>query len=444
MSENDKDNKDNKDFEFIKEQVIEKKRRKIKKRLLPLLMTICLAILFGLIAAVTFVITEPKLYKLLHKEEETITPVSFPTQHPDGTDSEEANSQVTPTAVPKYVETPVKATPDPVIQKIDAGIKDFTNMYSEIHKIAYEMNKSQLYITSTFTVFDIFGNEVEKTIDTSGIIVANNNTDFLVLVSLDGVQDAKSIKVKFDTTYIDAEVQDYESELNLALLAVAIKDIPKISLNELQIADLGESYSIAVGNPVIALGNPNGHFGSMDVGIISSKGSWADVTDNRIDLFNTNMDSNAYSDGVIVDMNGLVIGWITRTLREDVNEELNTAIGISELKPVIEQMANQNPRIYFGIKTDDLTEDAKQEHELQNGIFVSEVLSESPAFDAGLKNGDIILSVSDQIVLSTNNFYSTISGFKDGQEVAVKIKRSAGSVEKEITLSVVMAEKVQK
>lgn len=443
MSENDKDNKDNKDFEFIKEQVIEKKRKKIKKRLLPFLMTVCLAILFGIIAAVTFAMTEPRLYKLLHKEEDTKTPISFPTQYPGSTD--ETTNKVTPTEAPSKEETTEPKVPVPIIQKIAAGIEDYTNMYSEIHKIASEINKSQLYITSTFTVFDIFGNEVEKTINTSGTIVANNNTDFLVLVSLDCVQDAKSIKVKFsDTAYIDAVVQDYESELNLALLAVAIKDIPKISLNELQVADLGESYTISVGTPVIALGNPNGHFGSMDVGIITSKGSWADVTDNRIDLFNTNMDSNAFSDGVIVDMKGQIIGWITRTLREDVNEELNTAIGISELKPVIEQMANQEPRIYFGVKTDDLTEDAKQKHELENGIYVNEVISESPAFDAGLKNGDIILSMNDQTVLSTNNFYSTLSTFKAGQEVSVKIKRSAGTVEKEITLKVVLTEKTQK
>ena len=62
-------NKENKEFKFIKEQVIPKKRKKLRKWLLPFLMTIFMAIIFGLVAALTFCIAEPKLYKLLHKDE---------------------------------------------------------------------------------------------------------------------------------------------------------------------------------------------------------------------------------------------------------------------------------------------------------------------------------------------------------------------------------------
>lgn len=446
MSEKDKDNLENKDFEFIKEQVIEKKRKKIKRRLLPVLMTVALAILFGLIAAITFVIAEPRLYKFLHKEENTKTPVTFPTQSPDPEETNTTNNpdseepSVTPTQAP--AEETINT--DPVIQKIDASLDDFLGMYNEIHKIAYEANKSQVYITSTFTVQDLFNNTVEKTVNTSGLIVANNNSDYLILASLNCVQDADSVKIKFsDTVYIDAVLQDYETELNLAILAVAIDDIPKIYLNGLQVSELGVSYAITVGTPVIALGNPNGHIGSMDIGIITSKGSWANVTDNKIELFNTNMDSNAYSDGVIVDMTGKIIGIITRTLRDDVDKEISTAIGISEIIPIIEQMSNKEPRIYFGIKADDMTEPAKKEHNIENGIYVNEVQTDSPAFEAGLKNGDIILSVNDQTILNTNNFYSTISGLKAEQKVTVKIQRATGSSEREMELYPVLAEKVQ-
>ncbi|HWT73269.1 MAG TPA: S1C family serine protease [Mobilitalea sp.] len=450
MSEKDKDNKENSEFEFIKEQVIEKKRKKIKKRLLPLLMTLLLAILFGLIAALTFVITEPRLYKLLHKEEDTKTPVTFPTQYPSGTDTNVTTgtgtegTDISPTPSPSEDTQVDQTTPNPVIQKIDANLEDYLKMNNLIDEVAYEANKSQVYITSTFSVLDLFGNAVEKTVNTSGVIVANNNSDFLILASLDCVKDAKSIKIKFsEETYVDAVLQDYESELNLALLAVSVDDIPKIYLNGLQVAELGESLTVTVGTPVIALGNPNGHIGSMDIGIVTSKGSWANVTDNRIELFNTDMASNAYSDGIIVNMDGQVIGLITRTLKDDVNKELSTVIGISELLPIIEQMSNQQPRAYFGIKADDMTEAAKKEHDITNGIYVNEVLSDSPAFTAGLKNGDIILSIGEQTILNTNNFYNTISRFPSGQKVSVKIKRTSGSSEKEMELTVTLTDKVQ-
>jgi serine protease Do len=447
MSENDKDNKD---FEFIKEQVIEKKRKKLKKRLLPLFMTICLAILFGIIAAVTFVIAEPRLYKFLHKEEDTKTPVTFPTPYPDNTSQEnQGGSDDTDTNkgqedTKNDPEENLPPTVNPIIQKIDARVEDFLSMHEDIRTIAYEASKSLVYINSNFTVFDIFGNSVEKTINTSGVIVASNNADYLILVSLDRVKDANSVQIKFsDNVYVNAVLQDYESELNLALLAVSIKDIPQIYLNGLQVAERGESYTLTVGTPVIALGNPNGHTGSMDIGIISSKGSWASISDNRIELFNTNMINNAYSDGVIIDMEGKLVGLITRTLSDDINEELCTAVGINKIMSYIVQMSNQKPRIYFGIKADDMTEPVMKEYNVTEGIYVSEVQSDSPAFEAGLKNGDIILSVNEHLILNTNNFYNTIAENTAGKEVVVKIKRSTGSVVKELELPVKLAEKAK-
>lgn len=453
MSEVDKGNKnvnENKDFEFIKEQIVEKKRKKLKKRLLPILRTSFLAMLFGVIAAAVFVITEPKLYKFLHKEEEeTKNPVIFPTQAPEIpkdeiVEKEDTRVTITPTVAPVQKVEEDHTKPDTVIQQItkDADIEDYINMNNEIRKIANEANKSLLNISSNFTVYDLFGNEVEKTINTSGVIVANNGTDFIVLVSLDNVQNANSIKVKFsDMVYVDAHIQDYESELNLAILAVGLKDVPKIYQDVYKVAVPGESYTLTVGTPVIALGNPNGHLGSMDIGIITSKGSWADVTDNRIDLFNTNMDSNAYSDGIIVNLEGQMVGLITHNLRDGINEELCTVIGISELLPIIEQMSNKEPRVCFGIKADDMTIDAKKDYEIENGIYVKEVLSVSPAFDAGIKNGDIILSVNDQTVVSIDNFYRILLNYKIGDQLSVKIKR--GSTLKEHDLIVTLAEKVK-
>lgn len=450
MSEHNNDNKiikDNNDFEFIKELVIDKKHKRLKKRLLQLCMTAICAVIFGLIAAATMVIVEPSFYKKLHKEEEDRSQFTFPTKMPQEQEVKdpEPTKAVTPTVKPVIDDSEEDPEdPDPIITSIDATVDDFLSIYKGIQEIAYEANKSQVLISSAFTVFDIFGNEVEKIITTSGVVIATNSSDFLILTSLDCVKEATSVKIKFsDTTYVSAELIDYENDLNLAVMAIAIKDIPKIYLSSLQVAELGDSHIIAVGQPVIALGNPNGHFGSMETGIITSKGSWANVTDNRIELFNTDMDSNTYSDGVIVDMKGQVIGIITRTLKEDVNEELCTAIGISEITSIIEKMGNQKPRIYFGIKGDDMTFLTKQEYGIENGIFVSEVQTESPAFEAGLKNGDIILSVNEVPITNTRSFYNKISEYKTGEKITVKIKRTAASVGSDKELTVTLGDKVQ-
>lgn len=439
MSENDKDNKD---FEFIKEQVIEKKRRKIKKKLMPLGMTILLAIVFGLIAALTFVIAEPKLYKLLNKEEETKTPVTFPSKNPENPD------MITPTISP----TPVLSNngpkeggePDPVIieQSIDADLEDYINIFDDIRTVAYDVNKSIVSINSTIVTKDWFGTEVERTMNTTGLIIANNNADLLILVSLDRVKTASSIKIELsDTIAVDAVLQDYDNETNLAIITVPVLDIPEVYRNNLKVAELGESYSLIVGSPIIALGNPNGHLKSLEVGIITSRDNWATITDYKIDLFNTNLNENENSDGVIVNTDGEVIGIITRTLKDELSKELSTVIGISKLKPLIERMSNQTPRIYFGVKAEDMKEVTKLAHQVTNGIYVSEVLATSPAFNAGMKNGDIILKINDQSIMNTTNFYNAIANHKPGELVTVKVMRTTGATQKEISLSVVLEQK---
>jgi serine protease Do len=451
MSENEKDKKD---FEFIKEQVIEKKRKKVKKWLLPLFMTICLAILFGLIAAVTFVMAEPKLYKFLHKEEEIKTPVSFPTEYPLASgekdpavaenESEDKDSSEETVETVDDVDEKEQPKPDTLIveQSIDADMEDFISMYDDIRTIAYETDRSLMNVSTITSVRDWFGDMVERTVTTTGLIISNLNDDLLVLVSLDRVKDASSIKIELsETIAVDAVLQDYDTETNLAVIAVAMEDIPPNFLNNIKVATLGESYTVMVGNPILALGSPNGHPGSMEPGIVTSRGSWASITDNKLDLFNTNIGDSDNSDGIIVNMRGEVVGLITRALKDGVNEDLNTVIGISKIKPLITDLANQTPRIYFGVRTEDMTEAALLEHQITNGIYVNEVRANSPAFAAGMKNGDIIIQVNENWIMNTNNFYNTISGYKPEEEVVVKIKRTSGTTEKEMEMTIFLAEK---
>lgn len=446
MSENDK-----KDFEFIKEHVIEKKRKKFRKKVQPFLMTLCLAIIFGLVAAVTFVMTEPRLYDFLHKETPTKTPTAFPSQYPEDTVTEALTQ-------PKDDETHIleeddetkgeeEKDPAPVIieQPIAADIEDYNSIYDGIRKMSLIVQKSIVTVVSITDETDVwFGTNVELVNETSGLVFYNNNVNLLILVSLDRIKDADTIKVKLSDNFsVDAVVQDYESEINLAMLAVPLESIPAIYLGSLQVATLGESYTAMVGSPILALGNPNGHTESMEEGIISSRNSYAYITDNKLDLFNLDITDNENSDGIIVNMKGEVIGIITRTLKDDKNKGISTAIGISKLKSILGDMANTEPRIYFGVKTLDMPDAAKEEYKVTNGIYVNEVIDDSPAFLAGIQTGDILLQINDNVIINTNNFYTSISQFMPDEEIRVKLLRTSGSTQKEIDIKVTLVAKEQ-
>jgi S1-C subfamily serine protease len=261
-------------------------------------------------------------------------------------------------------------------------------------------------------------------------------------VSYDRIKDADAIKIQLSDNFtVDAVVQDYDKELNLAMLAVPLENIPVTYMGNLQVAELGESYTLAVGSPILALGSPNGHTGSMEAGMISGRNSYAYITDNKLDLFNTDITDNPNSDGVIVNMKGEVIGLITRTLKGEQNEGLSTAVGISKIRLILGNMVNNIARNYVGVKTLDMPEAAKKEYKVENGIYVNEVIEDSPAFDSGIQNGDIILQIDDNTVINTNSFFNFISAYVPEDEVLIKILRTTGSTQREMDIKLTLSVK---
>lgn len=461
-------NKDNKEFEFIKEQILPKKRKKFRKWLLPFFMTIAMAVIFGLVAALTFCIAEPRMYKLLHKDGEN--PFTIPTPVPEDLDEDDDNEDKDALANPdngsKEEELPTP-TPDDktngqitedsngqdgdsidsapvIIESIDADIDDFLTMYEDIKRLTDKTGRSILKVSSIIDGKDWFGNPIEKRIYTTGLVVGNNGTSIMLLVSFDRIKDASSIKIEINETVdFDVVLHDYESELNLAIVSWDISNIPKRILSNIEVARIGESYTLAVGNPVIAMGSPNGYPQSIDMGIVTSKGSLVSVTDYELEFYNTNMAFNKESDGVLVNYKGEIVGLITRTLKEGLNEELSTVMGISKVKAYIDRMVSQTPRIYCGVIAENLPQAAMDEYNVNRGIYVYEVQKDSPAFKAGLMSGDIILNVGDRIVSNMSNFYSAISDHEPGELVIFRIMRTSGSLDNDMEIKVVLEAKKQ-
>lgn len=467
--------KDNKDFVFIKEQIRPRKRNSFKKFLIQFFTMAFMAVVFGLVAAVTFCITEPRLYKLLHKNSSNlsnmVTPITQIPSHEDEPDNNEEpdddlnvipenekqddvddrlkypentkedNHEVTDDS--KDDVTKVES-PKVIVEKINANIDDYLAMYKDLRKISSEAEKSILTVSSIIKGKDWFGNPIEKEINTSGLVLETKGNKIKVLVSLDRVKDASSIKVQInENVAVDAVLYDYETELNLAVITINVTDVPVKFFDKISVASLGESFSLSAGSPVIALGNPNGYTSSIDIGIVTSKGNTVSITDNEVDIFHTNMTFNSDSDGVIVNTRGEIVGLITRTIKEGQSKGLSTVLGISKIKSYIEKMLSQSSRVYCGVIAENLSQAAMTEYNVINGVYVYEVLKDSPAFKAGLKSGDIILNVGDKNIFNMNNFYNAISELEPGLEVLFKIKRTSGSSDKEMELTVILESKQQ-
>jgi len=459
MSEENK-NKDDKEFSFIQEQITSKKKGKLKKMLYSVAWTMVLACIFGVAAGVVFCVSEPSISKFLGKQQDKKT-VQFPTitsedvgsntqdslsPTPSGTETMEEQSSDDGKNCNDTSEAENEVDPQPttvvIEQDIKADLTDFTSMYADLRTIASEVNNSIVTVNSINSGLNYFASEYEETMITTGLVVANNEADLLILVSWDKIKETTDIQVTLsDSLQLDARLQDYDSDLNLAVIAVSLEDIPQSYLSNIKTATLGESYSLIVGTPIMALGCPNGYTGSMEIGIITSKNHSVYVTDNKIDLFNTDINYNENSDGVIVNLNGEVMGIITHQLKDDLNTEVNTVIGITKIKKLIESLVNHTDRIYFGIKGADMTNAALNKDEIIKGIYVTEVETDSPALEGGLQSGDIITAMNGTPIISVNSFNSLLSVCEPKASVKITIQRSTKNTYKKMDFNVILAKK---
>lgn len=463
-----------KEFSFIQEKVAPKRKKKLRRFLISLAATIFLAVVFGVVGRFAFIKSGTLIYKILGMDETERQQVMIPSSNPEGMNSAQTSLTPEPTGTAAIVKPTGSASNEPtgtvnssgnnqtnnntdngtgnnsddksevkvVEKKIDATILDYQNMYSELKKLANTCNYSLATVTAVESGVDWFDDTYETRKSTTGIVIGENHVDMLVLTSLDKVKSADSIEVTFSGTIsVEGKLWDYDSDYNLAVIAVELKSIPSQQLAQIQTAVLGESSTLSVGTPILALGNPNGYTGSMELGMITSKDSIFYITDNRLDLFNTDITDNENSDGIIVNLRGEIIGIITHTLKEDLNANINTVIGITKLKPIIEMLANKTDRVYFGIRGEDIPAKVLKEIDVQHGIYVNEVLTDSPAFNAGIRQGDIITMLDDSSVSTINGFNTILNTYGTDDTVKVTVKRMSKQELKDKEFSVTLMKK---
>lgn len=451
------------DFKFIQEKVIPRRKNKIKKIIIAIVSTICLATLFGFVARVVFIRSEGFINKLLGIDTTQRAEILFPSDSPEEivggmqasgqsiADVKKITPEVTPIATSvvtpevtieptPFVEQPIE--PTIVEQKIQATISDYERILLDIKKVASNVSNSLVTITAIENKEDWADEPFESKNTVTGVILGENSAELMILADYSKVKRANEIEVTFSSGFVvNGELWNYDEDYNLAIIAIKLKDITPLQLSMIKTAELGESYSLIVGSPIIGLGQPNGNANSMEVGMITGKGNSYYIVDNRLDLFTTDITNTMNSNGVIVSMDGKIIGIITQVLKEDSESSISTAVGVSRLKSVIEKLLNKYDRILFGVTGQDIPESVLSDYELDAGIYVTKVLQDSPAFNGDVRQGDIITGINEYTVASISNFNSILNNFKPGDIIKVKVARLTKGELKEVELNVTLSKK---
>lgn len=423
--------------DFLREKM--KQRPVNKKKLLRrTIVTAVMAVVFSIVACLTFLLLEPVINNWLYPPEE-----AKEVQFPEETITEEMNPEDMLTEEEPEEEDPIELVDEQIrelLSQVTFGLEEYGNVYQELSELAQKVSRAIVTVTGVTSDVDWFNNTYESEAVASGVIVANNGRAMLVLVNMNHIKNAEKIVVTFcDQTQADARLMQKDDSTGFAILSVSLMAIEEETMDVITIATLGSSNTANLpGTPVIALGSPMGTSGSVCYGIVTSSGTVIDQVDSAYKLISTDMYGSRNATGVLVDLRGMVIGLIDNSYNSSDRGNLLSAYGISELKRTITKMSNNQPRAYLGIHGADVPVEAIVESGIPRGAYIKEIEMDSPAMTAGIQSGDVITSIGDDEVASYSAYHQSLMEKKVGSEVKVKGQRQGadGYVDIDFTVTV--------
>lgn len=444
------ENEQNKQSDFMIEKIKERpvNKRKLLRRTVT---TAAMAVIFGLIACLTFLILEPVFSNWLYPEEE---PKYEYVEFPEETDEMPPEDMIVEQPEPDLQETVENVLQETVDVLLESGQieevlskwvlneENYKQLYAAMSEYTAELSKSVVTVTGVSSGTDWFDNIYESTSQVSGVIVADNGKELLILADSSTLSRADSIIVTFGSgQQIQAVQKQYDKGTGLAVFAVELSDLSQETKDRTATAELGSSnLRNMVGMPVVAIGSPMGIRDSVSYGMITAAGSRWSVVDANYKLLLTDMYGSQYASGVLFNMQRQVVGIITTGKNGTDMRNLITGIGISELRKVVTRMSNGKPAAYMGISGIDVTMQANTESGVPLGAYVTDVVRDSPAMLAGIQRGDIIVQMDDVLIGSFGDYTTALLRMDPESTVKVTVKRQVQEDYRDVEIDIVLTE----
>ena len=410
--------------------------------------TIALAVIFGLVAAVVFQAANFAADRFLNTGKSSVQ-----IKTTDSVDLQETASD--------------DSTADKVLSDSENGT---------VAAVAQASMPSVVAITTVSvqeipSFFGYSSHQYKSASTGSGIIVGDNDDELLIATNNHVVDGATTLSVCFigddvanaETETVNAgdngdlnvedavsaKIKGTDADNDLAVVAVKKSDIPEDTLNQIKIAQIGSSDDLAVGQQVVAIGNALGYGQSVTSGWISALNRTISTDDgtNSTGLIQTDAAINpGNSGGALLNMKGELIGINSAKYADSAVEGMGYAIPISKAKPILEELMNRETREkvdnskkgYLGVSLASLTTEAIEMYNMPTGAFVRNVENDSPAQEAGICKGDIIVKFDGQKVSDGDDLLDKLQYYKSGEKVEAVIARATNGEYEENTVELTL------
>lgn len=344
----------------------------------------------------------------------------------------------------------IETTSGTTSAKSETSSSGSSSSSSNVASVVNEVMPSVVSITSTIQSSNYYGFGTQESEGAgSGFIVAKTKDNLMIATNNHVVSDATSLTVGFaDDTTAKATVVGTDSSADLAVISVKIKDIKDSTASKIKVATLGSSDDLKVGEEVVAIGNALGYGQSVTTGVVSAKNREISLTDGTMNLLQTDAAINpGNSGGVLINMDGQVVGINNAKLEDTSVEGMGYAIPITTAKTILTDLMNASSvstkdAAFLGVVGRDINESYSSALGIPSGIYVSQVVSGSPAEKAGISAGDVITKFEGNNVSTMSGLKEKLALKKANTKVKITFKRANQSgTYKEKTVTVTLGKK---
>lgn len=418
------------DRDFISEKIVRPapSRKQVGTRMAT---AACAGVIFGVVSAVCFVLTRPILEQLSAGNRPTTSAISIPKDELESPAEAMENERVAETET-----EPVEEMVQTALEKYRYTVDDLNSMLNSLRGKAQTADKSVVVVHSVQQNTDWFDNPVETTGLYAGMIIAKTSQELLVLTPEAAVEQADSIKVTLGNgNDVSGHMKQKDAISGQAIVSISVQDISATQLRDLEPIPLGNSYQVQQGDLIAAVGSPAGVVHSMDYGFVSYVVRSNPMVDQHCRMLYSNILADAGKGTFLVNTNGELVGWAQESDSPEASDRVTEVFGISDYKGVLEKLSNGQAVPCIGIVGQEVT-DAQVENGLPAGIYVMNAVTDKPAYNAGIQNGDILTELAGEPVTSMKEYQAALDKMTCGQVVHVTVARNGRDTYTELEFDV--------
>jgi len=424
---------------FIREKVVKPKKtgRQVAGKIFCLFL---FAVIFGVVAAVTFVVSKPLAEKYLGEETEPSTvPITIERDEEETTEAAMETMEATAPEPSSEQEPNMEEIREIVRDEIkqDTWTAEKIKAFNQaVIEIGVGAERSIVIVSSEKYEKDWFDNPLVNTGRYAGMIIASNPGEIVILTGATAVEEADSVEIIFgDGSMAGGTVKALDTVFDTAVVTVNAEELTETTKNWISTVELGNSYSVNAGDLLVAVGSPAGRVYSVKHGNVSCIVKNVQAMDGQTRVFLSDIPCDIEKGTFFLNLSGQLVGWATDLFELEDTEGMTMIMSLSEYKGSLQKLSNGIPVPYLGIMGQEVNAYMQKEG-VPVGIYITESIAGGPAYQAGIQNGDILTEIRGTEIRTFRDFQSCLESLQSEMEVTIVVQRKGIDAYKEIEYQV--------